>query len=139
MQLVTPRFGTLEIDEASIITFPSGLPGFEHCKRFKLLHQESPDPVVMWLQSVDDTAVVLNVLDASMLGLPYKLDLDDAESALINWQEGCEILLLLTLSRDTGESGIRANMQSPIVLNASAKLAFQKTGVQPELVFNPRN
>jgi flagellar assembly factor FliW len=40
MQIKSPLFGSAEIAEDKIIEFPSGLPGFEQCRRFTLLHEE---------------------------------------------------------------------------------------------------
>ena len=37
MQIETARFGALDIDEARVLTFPGGLPGFEERRRFLLV------------------------------------------------------------------------------------------------------
>ncbi|SFZ72653.1 flagellar assembly protein FliW [Chitinimonas taiwanensis] len=135
MQIVTPRFGVLEIEENSLITFPDGLPGFDNCKRFKLLHEDVAEPKVLWMQSLDEPEVVISVIDANLLGLHYQLALSDAESALIQYTGGQDVILLLTLTRDGDGNKIQANTQSPIVLNAASRLALQKSGVRAEIVF----
>lgn len=135
MQLVTPQFGVLDIDEDTIITFPEGMPGFEDCKRFKLLHEDSPAPRVLWLQSIDAPELVLSVIDASLLGFHYQLTLSDEERALIDYADDAEIILLLTLSRVGGTGSVQPNTGSPIVLNAARRKAFQKYGVRAEVVF----
>ncbi|QDQ28187.1 flagellar biosynthesis protein FliW [Chitinimonas arctica] len=133
MQVVTPRFGALDIDENSLINFPQGLPGFERCQRFKLLHEEVPEPKVMWMQSLEEPEVVFSVIDANLLGLHYQLSLTDAESATIDFSGSEDLVLLLTLSRDGDE--VKANTQSPIVLNVASRQALQKSGVRAEIVF----
>ncbi|HEY9103901.1 flagellar assembly protein FliW [Chitinimonas sp.] len=135
MQVTTPRFGVIEIDESTVITFPEGLPGFEACTRFKLLHEESPDPKVMWLQSLDEPSVVFSVIDSRVLGLNFNLRLSDEEMALIDNPAEENLALLLTLIRDGAGNGIRANTQAPILLNVASRLAFQKGGVRAEIVF----
>lgn len=135
MQVVTPHFGTLDIDENSLINFPDGLPGFESCIRFKLLHEDVPEPKVMWMQSLDDAEVVFSVMDAQLLGFHYQLNLSDAECERIAFTEGNELVLLLTLSREGEAEDVKANTQSPIVLNTVSRLALQKTGVRTEIIF----
>ncbi|MBL8508076.1 MAG: flagellar assembly protein FliW [Chitinimonas sp.] len=139
MQIITPRFGAIEIDEDTLITFPQGLPGFEGCKRFKLLHEDVPEPKVMWLQCLEDAEVVFSVMDASLLGFHYQLTLTDEERTLIQHAgksaPADELVLLLTLSRDGEVGEIKANTQSPIVLNVASRLAVQKSGVRAEIVF----
>ncbi|GAB3250175.1 flagellar assembly protein FliW [Chitinimonas naiadis] len=135
MQVVTPRFGVIDIDENTVINFPDGLPGFEDCTRFKLLHEDVPEPKVMWLQSLDDPAVVFSVIDTRRMGLHYQLTLSDEEAALIQLTDSENLALLLTLTRDGTGAGIKANTQSPILLNVASRLAFQKGGVRAEIVF----
>lgn len=134
MQLVTPHFGTLEVDESTVITFPLGLPGFEHCSRFKLLHEEGPEPKVMWLQSLDDTDLFFSVVEASRLGVNYNITLTDEEVTLLGHPSAEELLLLLTLAKPQGRP-LKANTQSPILLNPEARLAIQKVALRAEIVF----
>ncbi|MBV8465824.1 MAG: flagellar assembly protein FliW [Burkholderiales bacterium] len=135
MQIETLQFGVLDIDENTIITFPDGLPGFEECTQFKLLHDESPAPRVMWMQSVNGPDVVLNVIDASLLGFNYQLSLTDEESAKIDCKDTKDIVLLLTLAKDSGTGKITPHTSSPIVLNTATRKAIQKSGVRAVMVF----
>ena len=135
MQIETLQFGVLDIDEDSIITFPDGIPGFQHCTRFKLLHGDSPQPRVMWMQAVDDPAVALNVIDASLLGFNYQLSLTDDECAKINYTTIDDIVLLLTLAKDPESGKVKPHPSSPIVLNTASRKAVQKSGVRAVVVF----
>lgn len=135
MNIITPRFGALNIDDRTTIVFPQGLPGFESCRQFTLLHEEVPDPKVWWLQSIDDPEVVFSVIEAVLLGVNYQIVLSDAESELLQVDNIEDIALLLTLSRQDGGGEIRANTQSPILLNVTSRLALQKAGLRAEIVF----
>lgn len=135
MQVITPHFGALDIDENSLINFPEGLPGFESCKRFKLLHEDVPEPKVMWMQSLDDAEVVFSVMDAQLLGFQYKLKLSDEECAVLGHEAEDDLVLLLMLSREGDSEQVKANTQSPIVLNTVSRVAIQKSGVRAEVVF----
>lgn len=128
-------FGDIQVDPETIITFPSGLLGFPECKRYKLLHEDKPNPQVMWLQSLDDMAVCFNVVEAERLGLTYQVTLTDEECTEIELQSSDEAKLLLVLDRnEQGTSGIVANTQAPFVLNVRARKALQKTGVRADIV-----
>lgn len=135
MNIITPRFGALNIDDRTTIVFPQGLPGFENCHQFTLLHEEVPEPKVWWLQSIDDPEVVFSVIEAVLLGVNYQIVLSDAESELLQVDDIEDIALLLTLSRQDGGGEIRANTQSPILLNVASRLALQKAGLRAEIVF----
>lgn len=134
MQLATSHFGVLDIDESTIIRFPLGLPGFESCHRFKLLHEDVSEPKVLWLQSLDDPDLFFSVVEADRLGVNYRLTLSEDEAALLHHPQPEDLLLLLTLARPHGR-GIRANTQSPILLNSAAQLALQKVAMRAEIIF----
>lgn len=52
MELMTRDFGKLKIDEADIINFKSGLPGFENLNDFVLLPFAEDSPFII-MQSVE--------------------------------------------------------------------------------------
>jgi flagellar assembly factor FliW len=135
MQIVSPQFGPLDVDESTVITFPDGVPGFEDCTRYKLLHEDVPNPKVLWMQSLDDTALVFSVVDATLLGLNYQLTLTDEEAAKIGASSPEDIVLLLTLAKDRLGGKVKPNTFSPIVLNTATRKAIQKGGVRAEIVF----
>ncbi|WP_028451810.1 flagellar assembly protein FliW [Chitinilyticum aquatile] len=136
MQQFKTPFGNIEIDPDTIIEFPQGLPGFEDCHRFKLLHEEAANPTVHWLQSLDQADVSFSIVEASRLGLSYQVKLDDDECALIDLQSADEALLLLILARDDASEKIKALTQAPLVLNLRARKALQKVGLRANIVFS---
>ncbi|MBS1156164.1 MAG: hypothetical protein H6R07_2088 [Proteobacteria bacterium] len=136
MEIYQTPFGQIEVDPDTVITFPSGLPGFPDIKRYKLLHEERPDPQVLWLQALDDTDVYFSVVEADRLGLSYQITLNDDECAEIGLQSPEDVRLLLILARKENEvAGIAANAQSPIVLNLRTRKALQKSGLRADIVF----
>ena len=40
MKISSPVVGEIEVSPERVITFPAGLPGFEACRQFALLHAE---------------------------------------------------------------------------------------------------
>ena len=58
MEVRTTRFGTLNIADDRVITFPKGLLGFGQATRYCLL-EPTDDACFFWLQSIDDRYPVL--------------------------------------------------------------------------------
>lgn len=136
MDVFQTRFGPIEVDPQSVLEFPLGLPGFEDCRHYKLLHEENPNPQVMWLQSLDNPSLAFSVVEANRLGLNYQIVLSDEETALIGLESTDDVALLLMLLRPDGEmAAVSANAQSPLVINVKTRKGLQKTDVRADIVF----
>jgi flagellar assembly factor FliW len=131
MKFTLKRFGgeTFEFDEKSVITFPAGLPGFETCKRFKLINAIDK-PTFFFLQSLDNPAVLFSLGDPALLNLSYEVTLSDAEQKLLESAPGDELALVVIIYKDdkTGSKPepVKANMFAPIILNISKRRGIQK-------------
>lgn len=136
MEIYQTPFGQIEVDPDTVISFPDGLPGFPEQKRYKLLHEDRPNPQVLWMQSLDDAEVCFSVVEAERLGLNYQIVLDDDECAKIGLESADEAKLLLILARKDGKGDITANTQAPIVLNPRTRKALQKIGLRADVVFS---
>ena len=140
MKFTLPRFGLeeVEIDPDTIIEFPVGIPGFENCRRFKLFHREGKNPSVFWLQSLDDPGVVFSLADPDSLKISYELTLDDDEQRTLRISPNDDLRIAIMLSRQMEEEGtargsIRANMQAPIAINVTKRVALQKSLMDAEI------
>lgn len=137
MTMIETRFGQIDIDPQTVLEFPQGLPGFEQYTRYKLLHEDKPNPQVMWLQSLDDADLVFSVIEADRLGLNYQIVLSDEEVAMLQLAAPEDAVLLLILSRpEDGSAPVAANTRAPLVLNPVARKGLQKTGVRADIVFS---
>lgn len=135
MKIDTTRFGELEVNPQAILTFPRGLSGFENCTRFQLLHEDTPGPVVFYLQSVDDAAISFSIVDPALFGLNYELTLSDEEVALLQADDANEVgVVLIVYKQQTGagQEGVAANINGPLVINLGKKLGLQKVLVGPK-------
>lgn len=136
MHINTPHFGPLDIDPETILTFPEGLAGLPHLKNFKLLHEDHPNPIVHWLQSLDDLSLTFNVIDPALLGIRFELTLSDSESQLLEANDPSDLLVLLMVgNRGERTDEFEANARLPVVINPTARKALQKARVRPEIVF----
>jgi flagellar assembly factor FliW len=124
MRIETTRFGTIEIDDGKLISFPQGLPGFWHARRFVLL-EHAPNVPFHWLQCVDDPSLAFVVIDP----LPMFPDLRDAipafalEALGIGKSDEAAILTIVTIDREGKR--VTTNLLGPLVINTRTR-----TGVQ---------
>jgi flagellar assembly factor FliW len=134
VKVKSTRFGEMEIDPGSIIDFPSGLPGFEKCIRFQLFHEEKDQPMLFWLQSLDEPDVAFSVVDPTAFGLNYQMTLSDDETKLLDAKDATEIAVMMVLYNplveEGGElkqsTGVSANINGPVLLNVRSKRGMQK-------------
>jgi len=136
MLVKTAIFGELSIDPSTVITFVDGLPGFEASKRFKLFHQDGSDPVVYWLQSLDQPEVLFSVADPTLFGINFDFSLNDEEIALLGEGASEDMLVLILLYKD-GSGGaegspVKGSIKSPLVVNTKTQKGLQKVLVDIE-------
>lgn len=122
-----------QIDPEKIITFPQGLPGFEDDHRFSMFHSETDkgeNSKLFWLESLDNPDVGFTVVDPTLYGLNYVIDLTDEEQALLQSSDPNQILVLLILAKNDenqpGEPKVHANIAGPILINTESRVALQK-------------
>ncbi len=122
MLLQTTRFGTMEVDETRIITFPKGMLGFPSCKRFALL-EPGADTYFWWLQSVDTPDLAFVVTDPSYFVSSYRVPLktDQMGELGIAATEEAQVFVIVN-KRDNTLTG---NLQGPLIVNVRTR-----TGVQ---------
>lgn len=125
MKVKTTRFGTLEIDENKLITFPGGIPGFENLRRFFILPVEGTQDI-QWLQAVEEPEVALLVIDPFKFFKGYSVDIPEIARKELEIKEPSEALVLTTITvpRDN-PGGTTANLVAPIVINTRLKRAKQ--------------
>jgi flagellar assembly factor FliW len=124
-------FGSFDVPDEKLIDFPAGLPGFEECRRFTLMHEEGSATVLL-LQSIDDPAVCFSVADPKLLGMNYEFSLYDDEVRLLQLETTADAMLAVILRRDElgsgtpASAGMRANFMAPLVINAVNRRGLQK-------------
>ena len=154
MEIKSSFFGDQSIDPSTIINFPNGIPGFENQTRFKLFHQEGDNPLIFWLQSLDDESLVFSVAQPSIFNINYSFELNDAEEATLGIEDTADILLLVILHKDapdhsgviqslkmqalsmlgatSDQPAIKGVIRSPLVINSAKRIGLQKVLSQIE-------
>ncbi|MDP3875476.1 MAG: flagellar assembly protein FliW [Methylobacter sp.] len=127
MEIKSSFFGEQSIDPSTIISFPQGIPGFEDQTRFKLFHQEGDNPLIFWLQSLDDESLTFSVAQPSIFNINYAFVLNDAEEALLGIEDTADALILIILHKDESDQpAIKGAIKSPLVINSAKRIGFQK-------------
>lgn len=113
----TSRFGTLEVDEEIIITFPEGLPSFEQCRRFVILTPDDDNPI-RWLQSLEDGRLAFPIIDPWLFQPDYAPTISDLDAEKLQMEEDTPKLLfvIVTVPRENPQA-MTANLLGPLLIN----------------------
>ncbi|MGR9014292.1 MAG: flagellar assembly protein FliW [Gammaproteobacteria bacterium] len=131
MEIKSSFFGEQSIDPNTIISFPNGIPGFEDQTRFKLFHQEGDNPLIFWLQSLDDESLTFSVAQPSIFNINYNFVLNDTEEATLGIEGAADPLVLIILHKDeTEQPTIKGAIKAPLVINCTKRIGLQKMLVQ---------
>ncbi|NMG74271.1 flagellar assembly protein FliW [Aromatoleum diolicum] len=130
MKIESQVFGTVEVPEDKVIDFPAGLPGFEHCKRFALAHEEGSSASLFLMQSVEDSDAVFSITAPDSLGVNYEFSLSDEEAEMLKLANPADAFVAVIVRKgdgaDPASAGLRANFMAPLVINVSARRGLQK-------------
>ncbi|MDA8333842.1 MAG: flagellar assembly protein FliW [Peptococcaceae bacterium] len=125
MQINTSRFGVIEADDEAVISFPWGLPGFEHLRRFVLLPGEKGN-VFGWLQSVESETIAFPVADPFVFFPGYFVDIPERDERELSLEAPSQALVLVIVSVPGGNTGgATGNLLAPLVINTARRLARQ--------------
>jgi flagellar assembly factor FliW len=125
VKIATTRFGDLEIPEENVVAFPEGLPGFD-TRRFILLKHDQ-NPIVEWLQSVDQPEIALMTIDPRELSLDYRPDPKPGEVRAVVPEGADQDQLHLRVIMRVGEQAgtLYLNLFAPLLFNVTKKLGMQ--------------
>jgi flagellar assembly factor FliW len=127
MEIKSSFLGEQTIDPSTIINFPNGIPGFEDQTRFKLFHQEGDNPLIFWMQSLDDESLVFSVAQPSIFNINYIFELNDEEEALLEIEDAADTVVLIILHKDASDQPtIKGAIRSPLVINSAKRIGLQK-------------
>jgi flagellar assembly factor FliW len=127
VQIVSKRLGAIELDEAAILHFPMGLPGFEHCQRFAILEQPPVAPIV-FLQSLDLPDVCFLAAPIAAIDPAYELAVSPDDLRSIGRDTADDVVCLAILA--PAENGqFTANLLAPVVIDRKTRRAIQAVRV----------
>ena len=122
MEIVTTRFGTLDVDDERIIEFPKGLLGFPERTRYALI-QTGEENYFFWLQCVDEPNLAFVVTDPSIFFKEYEVPIKDETQAELGLEDVAFAQVFVICNKV--EDWLTGNLLGPIVVNAQNRLAQQ--------------
>jgi flagellar assembly factor FliW len=130
MQILTTRFGVLEIEVDDLITFPTGLMGLEDCRHWILLADAHND-AVGWLQSTSQPDMALAVVSPRRFVPTYQLRVAKSDLQPLELARVSEAQVLVIVGKN--DRAITLNLKAPLVINVEKRLGRQvvSTADQP--------
>lgn len=126
MTIMTKVFGEITIDDDRIITFSNGIVGFPELTEFALLHDsEKGSDSIHWLQSIQEPAFAMPVMDPLRVCPDYNPEVDDEILKNLGELNQDEMLVLVTMTVPKEVEKMSVNLKGPIVINAEQKTAIQ--------------
>ena len=127
MRIETKIFGEIEIADDKIITFANGIIGFPELKKFALLHDEEKgtDVGIRYLQSLDEPAFAMPVMDPLIVKPDYDPEVDDQLLTGAGNITAENILVLVTVTVPSDLTKMSVNLQGPFVINVEEHKACQ--------------
>jgi len=124
MEIMTRDFGRLEIKKSDVISFKSGLPGFESLKDFVLLPMGEDSPFIV-MQSVDDPDIAFVTVEPGNLIQNYEFEINDKTEKELEIEKISDLLILNIITLKDQIKKSTANLSAPIVINIEDKLGKQ--------------
>lgn len=126
MTLQTKVFGEVTIEEEKIITFPGGIVGFPDLTQFALFHDEEDGiETIHWLQSLQEPAFAMPVMDPLLVKEDYNPEVDDELLKILGDWEHDELLVLVTVTVPQELEKMTVNLKGPILINGKNRKACQ--------------
>jgi flagellar assembly factor FliW len=123
VNIITTRFGLIQVSESDLYRIPEGLLGFRSYTQYILL----PDPVVTglsWLQSVTASDLAFALVAPPLAISDYRVELRPGDRAALELDDELNALFYVILNRGLG-GGLLVNLQGPLVFNPVRRLGRQ--------------
>lgn len=122
MQITTKVFGEITVDDDKLIYFPKGIIGFPDLKDFALIHdEEKGSDSIHWLQSIQEPAFAMPVMDPLLVCSDYNPEADDELLNNLGEIKPDDLLVLVTVTVPSDLTQMSVNLKGPIVINAGEK------------------
>jgi flagellar assembly factor FliW len=124
MQIETRMFGTIDVDESTLVHFPAGLVGFEELRSYALVEAEELKPVT-WLLPVDDPDLAFPLCDPGFFVKEYEVPVSGEDRDVLDVDTDDEVVILTVVTLPQGEKPLTANLRGPIVINLTNRIGRQ--------------
>lgn len=123
MNVMTSRFGPLEVEENDIVRLTEGPVGFRSSTRYVLLADQQVEGLY-WLQSLETPDLAFALVPPGEGMDNYHVDVRSGDRAALALEDGQDPDIFLILNRN--EAGVlTVNLQGPMVFNLKKRLGRQ--------------
>jgi flagellar assembly factor FliW len=125
MRCTSSRFGQFEIDEKSLLTFPSGILGFPDWTRYVILDHDTDAPF-KWLHSVEQAELAFVIIDPVLFKPDYRVHIGADALAEIESDDARDLSIAVILTIPSDDPGrITGNLRGPLVMNPRTRRCKQ--------------
>lgn len=127
MQITTKHFGEIELGEDKIITFDSGIMGFEDYKQYTLLFdiETGEKPIISWLQSIEEPTLAIPVINPLYVKEDYNPTVEDEMLNPLGELTDDNLLILSTVTVPSDLTNMTANLKAPFLINSDSRKGCQ--------------
>jgi len=124
IELETARFGTIQVAEDALFTFPMGMLGFARHKKYVIVDHREDSPF-KWLQSVEDGELAFIVTDPLYFKPDYHVRVRKGELSVIGPVAENELVVAVILTVPENPQQMTANLLAPLIFNVGNRKAMQ--------------
>ncbi|MBE1447431.1 flagellar assembly protein FliW [Paenibacillus sp. OAS669] len=124
MILDSSRLGKITVDEQEIITFPTGIPGFEELKTYAIVTPD-PDLPLSYLQSVENPELSFIIVDPFLFEPSYEFILSETAKEELKASLEQDIVVWSIVSVRDDFKNATHNLLAPLVINMKERLGKQ--------------
>ena len=125
MKITTKLFEEIEVDEDKLITFPQGIIGFPELTDFLLIHDSESEGGIRWMQSIQEPAFAMPVIDPLIVMPDYNPSIEDDLLKPLGEVKEENTLVLVTITVPHDIEKMTVNLKGPIVINGENRKATQ--------------
>lgn len=128
MQIQSTRFGTVEIRDDAVLTFPHGLPGLPG-NRWALITKGEDSPF-LWLHSIDYADVAVPVTSPWQFFSNYEVRVDAQEARTLELEDPADSWIMCVVRAGEKLADFTINLACPIVINTTTRIGCQMLNAQ---------
>ena len=122
MHISTSRFGSVSVKPDDVVTFASGLIGYESCKQWVLM-ADAESNSIGWLQCVQLPEVAMAVISPRRFLPDYHVRVSRSQLAPLDLSDVDQAFVLNVLAMNAGR--LTVNLRAPVLINLNRRLGRQ--------------
>jgi len=123
MQIESTRFGTIDILDDAVLTFPDGLIGLPGTQ-YALLAQSEKTPFY-WLHSCEYADVAVPVTTPWLFFTNYEVEITDDEAGRLGIEESNQAEIFCVVRAYADLKNFTINLAGPVIVNSESRVGRQ--------------